>query len=45
MPFDRYARLVGEAMDEMIRTGEIVVEEARDESDDDDDDSLDEESC
>ena len=37
MPFDRYARLVGEAMDEMIRTGEIVVEEARDESDDDDD--------
>ena len=45
MPFDRYARLVGEAMDEMIRTGEIVVEEARDESDDDDDGSLDEESC
>ena len=32
----RYARLVGEAMEEMIRTGEIVVEEARDESDDDD---------
>ena len=44
MPFDRYARLVGEAMDEMIRTGDIVVEGARGESDDDGNDSLDDDA-
>ena len=44
MPFDRYARLVGEAMDEMIREGDIIVEGARTESDDDENDSLDEDA-
>ena len=44
MPFDRYARLVGEAMDEMIRTGDIVVEGARGKSDDDENDSLDDDA-
>ena len=44
MLFDRYARLVGEAMDEMIRAGDIVVEGAQGESDDDENDSLDEDA-
>ena len=44
MPFDRYARLVGEAMDEMIRTGDIVVEGPLGKSDDDENDSLDDDA-
>jgi len=38
MPLDRYARLVGEAMDEMIRTGEIFVPSDQHSSDDDETD-------
>lgn len=34
MPFDRYAKLVGEAMDEMVRSGEISIPGGESDTDD-----------